>query len=115
MTETKNAYNDLMRVLEEGEIVEAIVFGEFGWSGFGEEDINNPIPKDKIGVVMTIEEAKPLMDGWSYFGGYGSPDCYATNVWTNQRIIWVTQYDGSTNLDSAPRNPKDGVPDMPGG
>jgi len=110
-----NAYNDLMRELEEGETVEGIVFGEYGWGGFGEEDCDNPIPKDKIGVLLTLEEAKPLMDGWSYDGGYGSPDCYATYVWTNQRVIWVTQYDGSTNLDSAPRNPVTCMPDMPGG
>jgi len=110
-----NAYDDLMKELEEGEIVEGLVFGDYGWSDFGEEDCDNPIPQNKRGVLLTLEEAKPLMDGWTYDGGFGSPDCYATYVWTNKRIIWVTQYDGSTCLDSAPRHPMSCKPNMPGG
>lgn len=113
--EEMNAYKDLMAELKDGEIVEGIVFGAYGWSDFGEEDCSNPIPESKRGVLMTLEQAKPLMEGWTYHGGYGSPDCYATYVWTNERIIWVTQYDGSTCLDSAPRHPMACVPDMPGG
>jgi len=112
---TMNAYDDLMKELEEGEIVEGLVFGDYGWSDFGEEDCDNPIPQNKRGVLLTLEEAKPLMDGWTYDGGFGSPDCYATYVWTNKRIIWVTQYDGSTCLDSAPRHPMSCKPNMPGG
>jgi hypothetical protein len=112
---TMNAYHDLMNELEEGEIVEGLVFGDYGWSDFGEEDCDNPIPQNKRGVLLTLEEAKPLMDGWTYHGGFGSPDCYATYVWTNKRIIWVTQYDGSTCLDSTPRHPISCKPNMPGG
>jgi len=110
-----NAYKDLLNELEDGEVVEAVVFGEYGWSGYNEEGCDNPVPKEKQGVLLTLEQAKPLMDGWSYDGGYGSPECYATYVWTNQRLIWVTQYDGSTCLDSAPRNPTACIPSMPGG
>jgi len=110
-----NAYKDLMKYLNEGETVEAIVFGEwgYGWYGFGDND--EPIPADKQGVVLSEEEAKPLMDGWSFFGGFGSPTSHAVNIWTNKRVIWVTQYDGSTTLDSAPRHPTAYMPDMPGG
>lgn len=111
----KTAYKELMSNLEDGEQVEAIVFGEYGWGGFGEDEISDPIPKDKRGKLFTLEEARPLMQSWSFYGGYGSPDCYATYIWTNKRIIWVTQYDGITKLDSAPRNPIDCIPDMPGG
>ena len=108
-----DAYLDLIEYLAEGETVEAIVFGEYGWGGFMEDDVH--IPKEKQGIVMTLDKAEPMMRGWTYDGGYGSPQCYATYVWTNKRVIWVTQYDGSTTLDSAPRHPIACIPDMPGG
>lgn len=110
-----SAYAELMKELEAGEKVEGIVFGKYGWGGFGEDEISDPIPQDKIGKLMTLDEARPYMQSWSFIGGFGSPDCYATYIWTNKRILWVTQYDGSTCLDSAPRNPVDCIPDMPGG
>ena len=108
-----NAYEDLMKFLEDEEVVEALVFGEYGWSGYSEDTIF--IPKDKQKVLMTLEEAKTIMDGWTYYGSFGAPKCYATYVWTNKRVIWVTQYDGSTCLDSMPRHPLNCLPEMPGG
>lgn len=111
---SKNAYEELMKFLEEGEVIEGIVFGEYGWGGYGEEE-DHKVHKDLQGVLMSIEMAKPLMDGWSFNGGYGAPECNATYVWTNKRCIWVTQYDGSTCLDSMPRHPVACMPDMPGG
>jgi Holliday junction resolvasome RuvABC endonuclease subunit len=74
-----------------------------------------PIPKDKKGVLLTLEEAKPYMNGWSLFSGFGSPETYAINVWTNKRVLWITQYDGSTSLDSVSRFPVACMPYMPGG
>ena len=109
-----NAYDDLVKFLDDDEKVEALVFGPYGWDGY-EEPENQPVPKDKRGVVLTLEEAKPFMQGWSYYGGYGAPKCYASYIWTNQRVIWVTQYDGATGMDGAPRHPVNIVPDMPGG
>jgi hypothetical protein len=120
--EKLNAWNDLQKELKEGETVEAIVFGNWGWAsnsgpdpdGYEEPD-PKPVPMDMRGKVLTPEEAKPLMDGWSFNGGYGAPDCYAVRIWTNERILFVTQYDGATGLDSTARNPIDHWPDMPGG
>ena len=121
------AYDELMAYLEPGEVVEAIVFGAFGWGswddddegsnsmGYHEDMLKEFIPWDKRGKVLTLEEARPHMQCWSFDGGFGAPECYATYVWTNQRVIWVTQYDGSTGLDSMPRNPVACVPSMPGG
>ena len=120
-----NAWNELIEFLEEGETLESLVFGAWGWGcapaegedweeGYGEPG-DMPVPADKRGRVLAPDEAKPLMDGWSFYGGYGAPDCYATYAWTNKRVIWVTQYDGATSLDAAPRNPIPCIPDMPGG
>ena len=55
------------------------------------------------------------MKSWSFWGGYGAPQCYAIYAWSNQRVFWVTQYDGSTSLNFAPRIPIDTMPSMPGG
>ena len=114
----KDAYLDLMEFLEPGETVLGIVFGEWGWGGYGEERLPEGamgVPESLQGKLLSIEDARAMMQGWSYDCGYGAPECYATYAWTEKRVIWVTQYDGSTSLDSAPRNPVDCVPDMPGG
>ena len=108
-----SAYKDILEYLDKGETIEAIVFGNYGWNGYGEPSIP-PIPADKRGVVLSVQEAEPLMQGWSFYGGYGAPHCYAAYIWTDKRVIWVTQYDGSTDLDSAPRNPQNIMPIMPG-
>jgi len=110
----EDAYEDLMKFLEEGESVEGIVFGEYGWGGYGEEE-NHKVQKKNQGKLMTLAEAEPLMHGWTFYGGYGAPECNAIYAWTNKRVIWVTQYDGSTTLNSAPRHPIDCDPSMPGG
>lgn len=120
-----SAASELREYLNEGEEVEAIVFGAWGWgqdpepgksweSGYAEPE-PPPVPYDKRGVVLTMAEAEPMMQSWDFYGGFGAPECYAVNVWTNQRVIWVTQYDGSTTLSSAMRHPVAYFPDMPGG
>lgn len=109
-----NAYEELLKFIEDDEVVEGIVFGEWGWGGYGEPE-NASVPKDKMGVLLTLEQAKPMMMDWCFDGGYGAPDCYATYIWTNKHVIWVTQYDGSTTLDFAPRHPTNVMPSMPGG
>ena len=110
-----NAYEDLNEYLDEGEEVESIVFGEYGWGGYKEPE-PNPVSHDLFGKILSLEDAKPLMQTWSFYTGFGAPECYAVNIYTNQRVIWVTQYDGATSLDSMLRHPKNGVvPNMPGG
>jgi len=109
-----SAYAELRKFLDKGETVEAIVFGDWGWGGYDEPD-PAPVPVEKRGKVLTLRQARPYMQSWSFFGGFGAPSCYAVRVWTNKRVIWVTQYDGATGLDSSLRNPEECKPDMPGG
>ena len=119
------AWTELQEELQEGESIEAICFGPWGWgssprdgedwsTGYGENNVPH-VPFDLRGKPITPEQAEPLMQAWNFNGGYGAPDCYATYIWTSKRVIWVTQYDGATGLDSAPRNPMEIMPDMPGG
>lgn len=110
----ESAKTDILEILERGESVEAVVFGNYGWDGYA-EPTKPLVPKTKRGKVLTWEQAQKYMEGWSFYGGFGAPNCYATYIWTNKRIIWVTQYDGATSLSTAPRHPQEGIPDMPGG
>jgi hypothetical protein len=121
MNDELNAWKDLLVLLEEGEKVEWVVFGNWGWSyddkpalGYGEPE-PPPVPLEKRGLLLDAGDAEPLMRGWSFNGGYGSPECYAVRIWTDRRIFWVTQYDGSTSLSSTRRHPEACMPDMPGG
>lgn len=114
-----NAYEELQEYLVDGEQVETIIFGNWGLNGYNEPS-SKPVPQDKKGIKLTLDEAKPFMDGWKFTGGYGAPKCYAVHIWTNVRVIWVTQYDGSTMLTSVTRNPPTtenihSFPYMPGG
>jgi len=107
----KKAYEQLLEKLEVGEEIEAVVFGDY----VGCDEPQNPIP-DKIKCIpLTFEQAKPYMLNWSVIDEYGSADCYAMHVWTNQRVMWITQYDGAASIDSMPRNPIECIPEVFGG
>ena len=115
-----SAIDDLSDFLEPEEQIEAIVFGHYGWNC--EDDYNDPdddsqaspVPKDKQGVVLTLDEAIPLMHGWSFCHDLGAPRTHSAYIWTTRRVIWVVQYDGATWLDSAPRNPVPTKPHLSG-
>lgn len=114
LTSESNAYSELMEYLNKDELVEAIIFGEWGWEGYN-EPTPNIVNHNLFGEILSIDEAKPLLERFSFLGGFGSPNCYAVRIFTNQRIIWVTQYDGSTTLDGTIIKPTKGyIPDMPG-
>lgn len=109
-----SAIEELKKMLNDGERIESIVFGDYGWSGYNEPE-PPAIPVDLRGKPMEIDEAAKYMKTWSFYGGYGAPECYAVYIWTTERVMWVTQYDGATGLNFAPRNPSDTMPEMPGG
>jgi len=110
----KDAYQDVLDMLGPNEAIEAVVFGDWGWAGYNEPE-PAPVPKDRCGQVLMPDEAKGYMHGWSFDGGFGSPNCYAAYIWTNKRVIFVSEYDGSTRLNSVSRIPMGGLPTMPGG
>jgi len=107
-----DAWEELEKYLELDEHIFGVVFGDFGG---GWDDEAGFVPKDKRKILLSYDEAKSYMTGWSFDGGYGSPECHSTFVWTDERIIFVGKYDGSTWLTSVPRNPMDCVPHMVGG
>lgn len=117
-----DAYEELLYKLNSGEQVVAIAFGNWGWSsaddpiqlGYGEPE-PPPVPLNKRDIPMLLEEAEPYMRGWSFNHGYGNPECYATTVWTTDRIIIVGKYGGATWLFAVPRWPGTSRPEMCGG
>jgi hypothetical protein len=101
-------------ILEEAgnEPVEAIVIGEMGWCGYNSE--GKPTWSKVLGKIITWKEAEPYLD-YEYDPGYGAPDCQAITAWTKTRVLFVSQYDGSTSIESVYRNPTEHNPNMPGG
>jgi hypothetical protein len=117
----------------DGEAIIGICIGAFGWGtlyteeelkkhphlsnddlGYKEVHCPSQIPMEKRGKVLSWEEARPLLD-YGYDTGYGAPGCHAITAWTENKIITVVQYDGSTHLVSDLRNPHDHIPGMAGG
>lgn len=109
-----SAKDELLEELQ-GEAIEGIVFGAYGWDGYCEEDLEKPIPLKFREKPLNWNQALPLLEGWSFDGGYGAPHCYAVYVWTRTRVIFVRTYDGSTSLTSVPRHPCEGAPHLVGG
>lgn len=104
------------------EPIEAVVIGLVGgdspWPDaesrdYG-EDYCRAVPRDKKGIILMWEQARPLLD-YDYDRGYGGPECHAVAVYTPTRVVFVSQYDGATGVESLPRNPCNFWPPMPGG
>jgi len=98
-----------------GEPIEAIVIGNMGWSDYGLEELP-PEAQDrtKWNRILKWDEAAPILD-YEYDAGFGAPGCQAITAWTATRVLFVSQYDGATHVDSVPRHPIDHEPEMPGG
>lgn len=59
--------------------------------------------------VLTWDEAKPTLD-YDFYSGFGQASCHPVLAWTESRVIFITEYDGSTSVNSVPRNPQSCVP-----
>ncbi len=100
-----------------GEPIEAIVIGkpvqaslvtppaDIPWAHQDESNFNR---------VLSWHEAEPLID-YPFDSSYGLPRCHAVTAWTKSRVIFVSQYNGATSIEYAPRNPVNHMPSMPGG
>lgn len=95
------------------ETLQAIAFSDSERTELG------AVPSSLLDRVLHPLEAAAHMQSWSVLGTYGNPSRYAMTAWTDQRVLWVTQYDGRTTLHSAPLWPPAlGSPcrcQMPGG
>ena len=132
MEKRLDAHEEVMAMMADGETPETIIFGDWGgyggplpthqrWEsdrdGWGDEPkpARFLIPPKDIGVTINWDDAveRGHLNGWSFVGGFGSPNCYAVTIWSNMRVIFVSEYDGATELLSVPRTPSVGhIPTM---
>ena len=102
-------------ILEEvaGEEIVGVVIGNMGWGTYNKDNIPLYDVQPK-GKVLSWKEAAPFLD-YEHDCGYGAPECNAVYVWTETKVYFVVQYDGSTGFSWVPRDPVDIMPEMPGG
>lgn len=119
-----SAASELLEFLLPDEKIEAVVFGAYSsglvprpgeqWKLSYREPSPLPVPFELRGKVLTWRRAKKYMVDWAFEGGFGAEETYATYIWTNMRVIWIHEYDGSTQLSSVPRHPIDCMPELSG-
>lgn len=88
---------------EAGEPVFAIVVGRHDHADWRAE------PAANENVVLSREDGMALLDQ-DYDNGYGGADCRPFYAYSQNRIYFVSEYDGSTGLGWMPRHPVDGKP-----
>ena len=82
--------------------VEGVVIGRLDeWS-------DKPDPQ-YIGKVLPFEEALQYLD-YEYYRGFGEGDCHPICLYTNDRILVSTRYDGSTGFMWIQRHPISHLP-----
>lgn len=85
---------------QNNELIEAIVVGIHYSNTHGSVDENIILPRD--------EGLKKL--DYEFNNSYGGADCHPITVWTDKTVIYIHEYDGSTELSSRPRNPTNHKP-----
>lgn len=84
----------------------AAVIGQEEWRW---EDDYRRIPDQHVGVVVDWSTIREWLD-YPYDDGFGGVDCHPLWAWTADRVVYIHEYDGSTELRWAPRNPTAGAP-----
>ncbi len=42
---------------------------------------------------------------YEFNAGFGSPECHPIYAWTQRKVLFILEWDGSTGVLAAPRNP----------
>ena len=90
----------------DGHPIEGVVIGKLA--------LGSQTSKQDRNVVLSWEKAKPSIN-YDFDSSFGSVGCNPITAWTDHRVIFVSQYDGSTRIEFVPRHPIDHIPTMPGG
>ena len=86
-----------------GELIEAISIGRFGDSEAFEVE-KGAVPAERLNQPVSWDEAAAWLD-YDYDDGLGLAECHPIVAWTATRILFVHEYDGSTEVMWAPRHP----------
>lgn len=109
-----DGYEQLLQTLKRGkedvQDVEAVLFGRWKETGFKPENL---LPEQCVGKSMTLEQAKPYLQGCVLHSIFGSAFRFPIVVYTRNHII-ITRHPRNSDmfLDLVPRNPIDYVPHM---
>lgn len=66
-------------------------------------DYGSPLGPDE-GIVLSREDGLQKLDV-VFDNGYGGADCRPIFAWTERRVAFIQEYDGSTGLAWVPRHP----------
>lgn len=61
-------------------------------------------------MLLEWDAHKHALDYEYASGSYGGPHCNPVWIWTATRLIFVREYDGSTDMGYTPRHPEVGSP-----
>ncbi len=103
-----DAWDELHEMLEDGETLECIIFGDHDYGSCSGAADPGHVPVEARDRVMPIAEAEPYMRGWSTDTGYCGVGCYKLYAWSDRNVFFVSEYDSSTCLASIPRHPPAG-------
>jgi hypothetical protein len=96
-----------------GEPISAIAIGPFArGDGYGEDRISRAAPV-RIGQLLKWEEARPMLD-YEFDRNFGQPQCDAIHAWTENKVLFVYEHDGATQVLTIPRNPTPDDVRLPG-
>lgn len=100
-----------------------VVVGGFGWDPEGPDEEayrwdrdgqRKPIPLELKLTVQPWDTVRPYLD-YVHRSDFGSPEVHAIYAWSEDRIVFVSTYDGSTAVEWIPRHPTDITPETFGG
>lgn len=93
------------------ENIRAIVIGAEPWSSSVEEGSRPPVERN---VLLTWQDARPALD-YEADQGFGGVTTDAFYAWTDTLVLFMGEYDGSSWVDSVPRNPDPDIEYRPNG
>lgn len=74
-------------------------------------DFNSGPERDKFkrgnklsNKIITLDQALAVLD-YEYDAGFGAVDCHFVDMWSNNLVYYTQEYDGSTSINVAWRNP----------
>lgn len=66
---------------------------------------DSPELKATIGKCISWAEAAPLLN-YEFYAGFGGMDCHDIVFWTETKVFYIHEYDGSTSIQYVERNPQ---------
>jgi hypothetical protein len=92
-----------------GEDIEAVVIGnDLRKQKWMKRDWDPAL--EDFNKVLPWKEARKYLD-YQFDDSFGAAGCDPITAWTKSKVIFVSEYDGSTRIRSVPRHPTDHEPE----